>query len=66
MSASAYLSRYRIRQAKQLLTSMPLSIADVAYRVGFGSSDSFGRAFKREVGVSPRAYSRRERAEPGW
>jgi AraC-like DNA-binding protein/anti-sigma regulatory factor (Ser/Thr protein kinase) len=62
MSANVYLSRYRIRQAKRLLTSMPLNIADIAYSVGFASSDSFSRAFKREVGVSPRAYSKRERA----
>jgi signal transduction histidine kinase/AraC-like DNA-binding protein len=65
MSASAYLSRYRIRQAKRMLTSVPPSIAEVAYSVGFASSDSFSRAFKREVGVSPRTYSQHERASTG-
>jgi signal transduction histidine kinase/DNA-binding LacI/PurR family transcriptional regulator/DNA-binding response OmpR family regulator len=57
----AYLSRYRIREARRLLESDNRAITDVAMAVGFASASYFTRVFQREVGVSPRAYQRGER-----
>jgi YesN/AraC family two-component response regulator len=51
-----YLNRYRIQQAKRLLDVEECSVTEAAMRVGFMDSSYFGRVFKQEVGVSPRAY----------
>ena len=57
----AYLNRYRLRQARELLTNSDLSITQVALAVGFSESAHFTRMFQREVGVTPRAYRRGQR-----
>jgi AraC-like DNA-binding protein len=54
----AYLNRYRVQQAKQLLTYTHKSITEIALDVGFSSSSYFSRIFRRETGVSPEAYRR--------
>jgi signal transduction histidine kinase/DNA-binding response OmpR family regulator/ABC-type sugar transport system substrate-binding protein len=55
-----YLNRYRVRQAKALLKAGDKSITEVAMEVGFSDSHYFARVFRREAGVSPRAYQRGE------
>jgi signal transduction histidine kinase/DNA-binding LacI/PurR family transcriptional regulator/AraC-like DNA-binding protein len=61
LSPIAYLNRYRVKQAKALLDAGG-SITEVAGGVGFASSGYFTDAFRREVGVSPREYQRRNLA----
>jgi transcriptional regulator GlxA family with amidase domain len=61
VTAMTYLRRYRVRQAKALLEQGDLLITEVATAVGFSDSNYFARVFRREVGVSPRAYRRGER-----
>jgi AraC-like DNA-binding protein len=56
-----YLNRYRVRQAKALLDENQ-SVTEVALAVGFSSSAHFSRVFSAEVGVSPSAYRRGDRA----
>ncbi len=56
VSAMVYLRRYRVRQARALLEHEDMLITDVALAVGFADSNYFARVFRREVGVSPRAY----------
>jgi len=51
-----YLVQLRIQQAKRLLNSESLTIADVAKQVGYTSPTAFTRAFKRETGLSPTDY----------
>ena len=55
-SPSAYLIRYRIQRACQLLRHSQLSIDAVAASVGFQDPFYFSRAFHRETGSSPSAY----------
>jgi YesN/AraC family two-component response regulator len=62
LSPIAYLNRYRVRQAKQLLEAGASSITEVAEAVGFASSGYFTDAFRREAGMSPREYQRRNLA----
>lgn len=51
---NVYVNRYRIEEARELLTSHPdLSITTVAYRAGFNSKSAFYRAFSRFTGQSP-------------
>jgi len=58
----AYLNRCRVKQAKQLLEAGDSNITEVAGAVGFASSGYFTDAFRREVGMSPREYQRRNLA----
>jgi len=48
-----YLNRYRIKQARELLTHTDASITDVAYQVGFNNPAYFSRVFHQQTGVSP-------------
>ncbi|MES2834413.1 MAG: AraC family transcriptional regulator [Pseudomonadota bacterium] len=52
------INHHRIERAKRLLAAAdgPQSILDVAFDCGFGSVGPFNRAFKAEVGMTPRAY----------
>jgi AraC-like DNA-binding protein len=52
----AYLNRYRVHQARQLLTATSKSVTEIALEVGFSDSGYFSRVFRREVGLSPEAY----------
>ncbi|MFO7634100.1 MAG: helix-turn-helix domain-containing protein [Caldilinea sp.] len=51
-----YLTRYRIRQAKQLLRRTTHSITEVASAVGIQDSAYFSRIFHKLLGMSPSAY----------
>lgn len=54
----AYLNRYRIQQARQLLKYTHKSITEIAFEVGFANSSYFSRIFHRETGMTPAAYRR--------
>ncbi len=59
MTPIAYLNRYRVNQAKQLLKQTDQSVTAIALEVGFADSGYFSRVFRREVGVAPEAFRRR-------
>ncbi|MGJ3248234.1 MAG: helix-turn-helix transcriptional regulator [Elainellaceae cyanobacterium] len=56
ISPHQYHIRCRVNQAKQLLIAGELSIADVAYAVGFASQGHLNYHFKRWVGITPKAF----------
>ena len=57
-----FVNRYRIEEAKRLLREKPdITIEEVATRSGFSSRSSFTQSFTREIGISPREWSRQER-----
>ena len=62
ISLITYLNRYRVKQAKQFLEAGDRNITEVAGTVGFSSSNYFTDAFRRETGMSPRDYQRRQRS----
>lgn len=45
-----------IEKAKEILTSSHLSIAEVAYQLGFEHPQSFNKIFKRKTNVSPTEF----------
>jgi signal transduction histidine kinase/AraC-like DNA-binding protein len=51
-----FLSRYRIKQAKEMLCATDTSITAVAAQVGFDDASYFGRVFRKQVGCSPQAF----------
>jgi YesN/AraC family two-component response regulator len=56
LSPMEYLNRYRIKEAKVLLRHTCASVTDIADQVGFDDPAYFSRAFRKQVGFSPRAY----------
>lgn len=55
-----YHIRCRIDRAKQLLLEKKLSLAEIAYAVGFASQGHLNYHFKRLVGVPPTAFLRHQ------
>ncbi|MET4476708.1 AraC family transcriptional regulator [Bradyrhizobium sp. F1.13.3] len=62
LAPHAFLSRLRIEEAKRLMTTTKLPLADVALICGFGDQSYFTRVFSRTAGMSPGAW-RRNRSE---
>lgn len=58
-----YCARWRMRMAANMLRDGKENSANVAYAVGFNSEAAFNRAFKREHGVPPAAWRKREEAK---
>lgn len=56
VSANEYIRHIRLNRAVEMLRSGELNITEVAYNTGFGSHSSFGKAFKKEYGLSPSEY----------
>lgn len=57
-----YLLDLRFERAKQLLRYTSRTIAEISALVGFSRPSHFSSAFRRRVGVSPRAYRGRPTA----
>lgn len=51
-----YLTNYRLIKSQELLSSTQLSISDIAFECGFGSSSYFIDKFKKKVGYTPHSY----------
>jgi AraC-like DNA-binding protein len=60
----AYLTRWRITRAANLLRSHGLDLERAAEQVGYGSGTVFAKAFKRVTGEAPGRYRRSVRATP--
>jgi len=55
-SPGVYIRNYRLKQAASLLSKEKVSIAEVAYAVGFSSHAYFSNLFKEYYGMSPTEY----------
>lgn len=55
-TVTEYITNLRLEQAKKLLESGVMSIADIAGAVGYKKVGSLSRMFKRETGILPREY----------
>jgi len=51
-----YLTSWRVYQAKTLLRDTPLSVQEIAVRVGYDTGTALSRVFSRHTGVSPGAW----------
>lgn len=54
-----YLTQKRIERAQYLLTHTTHSITDICLEIGYESPSSFSNLFRRQTGLSPRAYRKR-------
>lgn len=51
-----WLAARRIEAASEKLLATPLSVAEIAYGVGFESLSAFGTQFRRRQGLTPQAF----------
>lgn len=59
---SVYVEKIRMEKAKELLVMTDMTVSDISSCVGYCSSNSFCRAFRRVTGISASQY-RKERGE---
>ena len=55
-STSDLIRHYRINKAKELLLDSDLTIAEIAYQVGFKDPKYFSKSFVKENGLTPRHF----------
>lgn len=53
---SEYLLEVRIQKARKLLRDPTIKVYEIGCLVGYEDAVSFGRAFKKKVGMSPKEY----------
>lgn len=58
VSPARFLAALRLEQAKHLLVSTSLKVADISLRVGYSSVGTFSSRFSKSVGLSPAEYRR--------
>ena len=63
MTLAAYIDERRLALAVRMLTESQLSISEISNRCGYGSVNSFYKAFKRRHGVAPSAMQRMNNKE---
>jgi len=59
---AVYVERTRVEVARRLLETTTLTVDEIGRTAGFGTSETFRRAFGRRVGASPTEY--RDRFRP--
>jgi transcriptional regulator GlxA family with amidase domain len=59
---AVYVERTRVEVARRLLETTALTVDDISRTAGFGTAETFRRAFARRVGASPTEY--RDRFRP--
>ncbi|MEH2082235.1 MAG: AraC family transcriptional regulator [Nostoc sp.] len=57
-TAFSYLHDYRLEQARQLLTTGEMKVAEVAEAIGFADPGYLARAFRKKFGCYPGCYRR--------
>ena len=59
----AYLARWRLRLAAEILVSSNANVGEIAAEVGYASEAAFNRVFKREFGCPPAQFRRSRNAK---
>lgn len=60
-SAKAFINEILITQIKRLLINTPLTINEIAYKVGFAETTNLFKYFKKYTGVSPNSFRSKHR-----
>ena len=56
ISPAKMLSRLRLDEARRMLRAGVLSVSEIAYKLGYCNPAYFVNTFRRETGLSPRAW----------
>ncbi len=60
LTPSEFIRQVRLQHAEQLLRKSQLSVAEVAYKVGFNNPRYFSKYFKEMYGMMPSEYKNKE------
>ena len=60
-----YITNKRIEKAKEYMKNSEISLADVAFMVGYDDYTYFSRVFKKSTGMNPRNYRAELQGEKG-
>ena len=60
-SITEYIQQSRVQLARDLLVESHLPIEHIVWKVGYEDAPTFGKLFKRTVGLSPSSYRKRFR-----
>lgn len=60
MTISEYLLQYRLGISMRMLREEEMSITEIAHSVGFVSPSSYTEKFRRQTGMTPREYRKRQ------
>ena len=63
LSASKFISKVRLIKSKELLEDKDLTISEISYEVGFGSSSYFIKCFREYYGYPPGELGKKIEAE---
>ena len=55
-----YILNVRVQKSKYLLSQAELTIAEIAYKVGFASPAYFSTVFKSKTGVTPKEFKNKK------
>lgn len=56
LTFTAYVNDVRLHWARVYLADSSLTVAEIAYKVGFGNISHFNHVFRRAVGLAPRQF----------
>lgn len=62
-SIAAHMNEHRMKKAAQLLLESELSIAEIAFAVGYDSQSKFSTAFKKFFQILPKEYKKRRQLQ---
>jgi len=57
-SIQSYFNKLKIEKAKELLEYDELSIAEIAYQLGFSTAAYLSTSFKKQTGITPSEYKK--------
>jgi AraC-like DNA-binding protein len=64
LSPGRFLSALRLAEAKRLLATTVISVADISHQVGYNSVGTFSARFSGSVGLSPSSYRQLRTMQP--
>jgi AraC-like DNA-binding protein len=56
LAVSDYVRQVRLNHGRRLLRDFALDIGEVSLRCGYGDLSAFGKAFRRQFGLTPRDW----------
>ncbi len=61
LSPQEYLLRYRMEQAKVLLSQTEKKVGEIALQIGYSDPMAFSKMFKKHTGISPTEFREQEK-----
>jgi signal transduction histidine kinase/ligand-binding sensor domain-containing protein/DNA-binding response OmpR family regulator len=62
-STHEFIRSLRLKKAAQLLKDITISVAEVAYLVGFNNTSHFAKSFRQQFGTSPGKYAEKSKTK---